>query len=262
MFSKKEITQLNKELINILRKDKAVELFCLHGSRACGRETKNSDLDYYILFNGIAKKVIPRIVDIIEKTQLRNKSVSLDLVNKVGFYGSHFSLDGRKVSFHFLEKKRLDEIMNDVFKNEELLLKYQGFVRGWVQEAKPLFDRKKVFAKYKKKAKINPNLREELIDKRISTLTTLLPYLKDVAEKQYYVFYDYLRLYIKTIVELYYFKNKGFQISHFKAFKKDLKIFKPNISKELEYLMEMPNTKDYRLKKVEVISKVIKKLKK
>ena len=261
MFTKKEIESLNQEIIEVVSKDSSVNVFCLHGSRSVGRHTKDSDLDYYVLFNGNGKTFIPRFVKkVSKKTALDLVKYHLHLRKLIGFYGSHFSLDGKKVSIHFLETKDLKANLLRLFASEEDFSKQQGFARGWVEEAKVLYDPKKIFVDFKKKVKFDVKFRKEQIEKKSAIFKNLLPYMKNAAEKDYFVYYDYLRIMLKFLIDLYYLKNKGYQISHFKGLKADLKNFKPKIGKELQYLMEKPNCGIYRKNKVKVIEKVFRKL--
>jgi len=63
------------------------------------------------------------------------------------------------------------------------------------------------------------------------------------------------------VSDVLYLKNKAFQISYNKALKKDIKKLKPNIEKELLYLIEKPNKGKYFKNKLNIIKKVLKRLK-
>ncbi|MBW2981988.1 hypothetical protein KY343_03855 [Candidatus Woesearchaeota archaeon] len=261
MFSKKEIKTLSNELVSLLKKIDYVDLFCFHGSRAAGRAAKDSDLDYYILFRGNFKKRIPKLFDLIGKETSLDKKDYFLKNDFVDFYGTHFVLQGKKVSIHFLEANSFEKYLKSLFKNEKMFNKYQPFVKGWIVEAIPLYDPKNLFIKFKKYVKFDIKFQKEAINKKLNLIKLMLPYAEKEARKNLYIFYHNLNCIINLIIDILYLKNKSFQISYFKALKNDIKKFKPNIEKELLYLIEKPNKEKYLKNKISIIKRIVKKLK-
>lgn len=265
MFTKKEINGLIKELKNFVRNVDYIDLFCLHGSRAAGRATKESDIDFYILFKGNANKIVPKLFHLIDKKTSLDKKEYFLKIRFADFYGSHFELNGKGVSIHFLETNVFERKLKSLFKNEDNFKKYQYYARGWILEAIPLYNPKKLFKKFKKYCKFNIKFQKDLINKKISALKLILPFakktIKNAIKRGVYTFYFDLDELIRLIIDTIYLRNKAFQFSYHKTLKQDLKKFKPNIEKGLKYIIEKPNEKHYMQRKINVVQEIIKKLK-
>lgn len=255
MFSDKEIKDLSKELIKLAENHKFIDLLCIHGSRNSGRATKNSDLDYYIIVNLPENKVMDWICTYVDE----ETSLEVGEYYHYIFYGIHAKLDGKKVSLHVYNRHVFEERLKNLFSDK--FEENQCFARGWIEEATHLFDRKNWFKKFQKYLKWDMDFRKRRMVEGINSMNWFVGNGYDmISPKGRFVAYESLNTMVKAVIDYIYARNKMFQSKYHKSMITDFKKFKPDINKELSFLVEKPNNQAYLKRKINIVKKILEKV--
>jgi len=251
--------KLTKEIKKRVSKLLYVDAFYIHGSRAVKRHTKTSDIDYTILSKDMKYK---------KQLEIELNDI-LDIEYYPGFYGSDYwqicvwkekKLD---IGWHVLETKLLKKLTAEIFKNKTNLLKLQDNAQFLVMESLPVYDPKKLLAKFKAKLKRYPKpLADAIVKDRIKKLETKLWWMGDPCYyRNPFHFIENMKEVIFFIAQAHYAKNRKFLMNSMKRWNLDLKKFKPDIEKDL-YNLTRIDAKLSKTDKSVFLRNIVHKLKK
>ncbi|MBW3015874.1 nucleotidyltransferase domain-containing protein [Candidatus Woesearchaeota archaeon] len=249
-------TKLTQELKRRLSKLPYVDAFYIHGSRGAGRHTPISDMDYTVLIKD--KRYNNRLYKELEDI--------LELENVPGFFGDALwpvhSWEGLDVGWHVIETGYLKKLVRDIFKSKENLLKFQDQAQFLIIEAKPVYDPKGLLKLFKSRLRKYPKrLADAVVEDRIKKLETKIMWIGEHGHyRNPFHFIENMHEIILFIAQAHYAKNRAFLMNSMKRWHQDMKLFKPNIKRDLDELVKIDKN-IARYDKGKVLRRIIEKLK-
>ncbi|MBW3013486.1 nucleotidyltransferase domain-containing protein [Candidatus Woesearchaeota archaeon] len=231
--------KLTKEIKKRVQKLPYVDAFYIHGSRAVGRHTKTSDIDYTVL-----------VKDIKHKKDLEKELKDLlEIEYYPGFYGDDYweicvwkekKLD---IGWHVIETKLLTRLVTDIFKSKRNLLKLQDHAQFLIIESLPVHDPKKILAKFKAELKKYPKeLADSIVKDCVKKLRIKEWWLGDPCNyRNPFNFILDMKEILQLIATAHYARNRKFMMNSLKRWHQDLKTFKPDIEEDLYNLTRIDN---------------------
>ena len=218
-----------------------------NGSSVVGTDTPESDIDFTIIVKSKA--------DI-------NKALKL-LKSNISFLGvehdvPHFDFQ-RKIGICIYDKRTIEFFIKTLYKSKEDFIKLQNVLQHKIVEAIPIYDSNRILVKYQNSVKSYPIRIQNLV------FSDAMKFLEGTYEEWYFNnefnFIFHLPEIIEKICLAIYSKNKRLFMLPYKRLSKDLKELKPNIEKEMYFLVKGNNSKKNRDKKRLVLKEIIDKLK-
>ncbi|MBT4174189.1 hypothetical protein HOC80_00910 [archaeon] len=237
----KKIKARVKELFS----DKAYAIFN-NGSSIVSKDF--ADIDFTIIVKD--KKDIRKVINFAKKTP------EFDRVECEDPYFNLYLKGKKPIDISIFHKKHFDSIVNNLFKKD--FLKLQNIIQHKVVNSVPVYDPKKLLSKYKKKVKYPKNIQEKVFSESLKCLESYYYNYWDLGFKNEFHFMFEMNEIIEYICYALYAKNKKFCMLPFKGLHKDLKMLKPNIEKEMLFLVKGGNSN--LAKKKVVLKKIIDKL--
>lgn len=244
--------ELAMEIEKRLSKLIFVEAIFINGSVIAGTETPNSDIDFTVLVKN-RNKDTEKVVKVL------SKFIPFDCIEHEVH---HFNYEKKRVAFTILGTKDMNFISNKLFDSKDILLKFQNVVQHKIIEAKEVYDPKNFLGLYKARVSDYPEkIRKEVIKNTLKELSKIHKEWEDDGFRNSFNFVFNLPEVLEKICIVLYAKNKRFLMLPFKRLHKDLKTLKPNLEKEMYFLVDRPNTKQNIEKKIKILSRIILKLK-
>ena len=240
--------KLMSNLYGVVSRLDYVELFCMMGSVAEGTDTKESDIDFYVLLKN-----------------LKYKSHFLSQVSSIlktyGEQKHYFVYNEKRISIHIHSTSEINAKINDLFRDKKTFLDNEWVARGYVIEAIPIYNPKNIFEKYQKKVSNYPQrIKKQIIKENLSFLGTSIHYLKRGIRSPYYLI-ECLGDELKAIYRIIYALNEEYYLVSAKRVHNDLKHLKPDIKSEMDFIVKETNTQPKMNKKLEFLQKIYNKLK-
>ena len=243
----------------VLSKEKDVIAIFNNGSSAVGLETPGSDVDFVVITK---LKTEEQVLKLIGRIKKKIKFIEVERDGSSGRSGI-FSINNRRVDLAIYYKGRMEYVVNHFYDSRETFLEYQHKIKHKIVDAVEVYDPKHLLKKFKKEVERYP---QKIFDEVFKHSMELL------KENYYYWKYHGFRSefqfgfekwdIIKEICEALYAKNKRLFMLPYKRLHKDLKELKPNIEKEVYFLVRGINTQKNIAKKIKVLKIIIAKLEK
>lgn len=241
--------KLVNSLHSIVKKLDYVDLFCMMGSVVAGTDTKESDIDFYVLLKDIKFKN-----DFIKQMS--------KVLESHGEQKHYFKYKNKRISIHIHSTKEIDAKVNNLFRNKDIFIENEWIARGYIMEAFPIYNPKKIFERYQEKIKHYPKkIKRQIIGEDLEFLKMSIHFLKRGIRSSYY-FMDCLKDDLKAIYQILYALNDSYYLPFSKRVHNDLNYLKPGIKKELDYITIESNTQKKMKRKLELLEKIYNRLKK
>ena len=250
----KEVCDKVKE---VLSKESEVLAVFNNGSSIVGMDTSGSDLDFVVIME--TDKGENKIVKILRK----NFEVFKNEENPEIEVEEQFNVSGRRADFTFISKNRIEEKVNNFYKNSANFLEMQHFVKHKIVDSVVVYDPNKLLNKWKKIVESYPKkIMKDVFDSQIYSLKENLFYWKNHGFRNEFQFgFEYWDV-MKAICQALYAKNNCMFMLPYKRIHNDLKELKPNIEKEMYQLVRGKNNQRMINKKIEIVKKILSKLEK
>ncbi|MCL5429968.1 MAG: nucleotidyltransferase domain-containing protein [Candidatus Marsarchaeota archaeon] len=218
-----------------------------NGSTIAGTETNDSDIDFTVLVKSKA--------DVNRALKLLKTSIKFVFID----HGvPTFKFNGKRIGVTIWEKRKADYFVNSLYKSSKDLLEWQGTVQHKIVEAIPVYDPENLLKLYQNRVSKYPQRIQSVVySNAINTLDSIY---NGWAFRNEFHFAFELPTIIETICLAIYSKNRRLYMRPFKRAHKDLKELKPNIEKEMYFLVSGTNSKKNRDSKKRVLKKIINKL--
>jgi len=217
-----------------------------NGSSVAGTDLPESDIDFTI---------------IVKNKEYVNKALNL-LKKNIKFLGVEHEVPyfefKKKLGICVYDKKTMDSFVKILYKSKEDFLQWQKVIQHKVVEAMPLYDPENILKAYQKRVAMYPRRIQRAV------FSDSIGYLKDVYEEWNFAnefnFIFHLPEIIENICLALYSKNRRLFMIPYKRLHKDLKELKPNIEKEMYFMVRGNNSKKNREEKKQVLKHIIDKL--
>lgn len=252
-------TDLTQKIKRRVEKLPYVEAFYIHGSRAVGRNSPTSDIDYMFLLKNHKTdddKLINALRDLIEFKPMP------------GWYPEQTwivasrndkKLKFNDIGFHTATTKEILNRFSKLFKSKDYLLKNQDNAQFLIAEAKAVYDPrgyvkklKKLISKYPKK------LSDEIVQDMVQKLKVKLMWVDPWIPRNKYSFINDVRDIVWFIAVAHYAKNRAFLMNSMKRWHQDMKSFKPSLKGDLDKLLSIDSGFS-KVNKAKYLKRIIKK---
>ena len=217
-----------------------------NGSSVAGTDLPESDIDFTI---------------IVKNKEYVNKALNL-LKKNIKFLGVEHEVPyfefKKKLGICVYDKKTMDSFVKILYKSKDDFLQWQKVIQHKVVEAVPIYDPGNILKAYQKRVGMYPRRIQRAV------FSDSIGYLKDVYEEWNFAnefnFIFHLPEIIENICLALYSKNRRLFMIPYKRLHKDLKELKPNIEKEMYFMVRGNNSKKNREEKKQVLKHIIDKL--
>lgn len=244
--------EICKKLKSVLIKFPKLIAIFNNGSTIVGTDTPESDIDFTIIVKN--KNDISKVLSILKKNF---KFLGID--HEVPL----FKYKKRELAICVYDKKTMDFFVNVLYKSKDDFLRWQDTLQHKIIEAIPIYDPQKLLSKYKKKVLLYPTkIQKEVFSDSIKALKEIFEEWTNYRFKNEFNFIFHLPEILEKICLAIYSKNKKLFMIPYKRLDKDLKELKPNIEKEIYFLVKGTNSKKNLEEKKRILKKIIIKLEK
>ncbi|MBT7102655.1 hypothetical protein HN935_04050 [archaeon] len=244
-----------EEIRKVLSGEKEVLAIFNNGSSVVGLDTLGSDVDFVaILKKGEDEKRVLKILRKTFRTFKNEENPEVDVEEQ-------FDVFGRRADVTFISLKDMENKINSFYKKKENLLELQHFIKHKIIDSVAVYDPGKFLVKWKKEIERYPKkIFDEVFNYSIKSIKENLFYWKHHQFRNEFQFCFEEWEMIEPICRAIYAKNRTLFMLPYKRLSTDLKMFKPNIEKEMYGLIKGTNTPTIIKKKIKIVERILDKL--
>ncbi|MFH0905742.1 MAG: hypothetical protein V1824_00210, partial [archaeon] len=216
------------------------------------------DIDYTIII-----KNKNQVINTIKKMSKKLNFIDIEKGDSIKskYISVHFLINNKLVDIAFFYKDNMDKFVNCLYKSKDNFLKYQHMLKHKIIDSIAVYDPNNLLISYKTKVnKFSKNITEKVYNDSMNCLKeNLYAWKSQDFRNQFHFSYELQEIILNICLALYV-KNKKLFMLPYKRLHKDLKLLKPNIEKEMYFLINGNNSKNQISKKIKTLEKIINKL--
>ena len=256
-----DFSNLTNDLLEASKTNDFIIGFWIRGSRAVGRETANSDIDYVFLVK--EKKDYKKVEKLLDNFLIKT---NMPAYLGDGTWDEWQLKNGQDIGIRFYTFDEIKNTVNKFYKNQDYFLDNMDTIQNVIVESNMLYDPKGKILKLKEKVENKPedfllDIAERLI---IRLENKLVQWEGDrgVAKGPFQHISDMWHI-IREIVFSHYLLNYEFSMNAMKRYHTgDLERFKPNIVKEMKIMVDIDYDLSNEKEKIKTLKKIIRKYRK
>lgn len=259
--SNMDFQDLTNDLLEVSKSNDFIIGFWIRGSRAVGRETSNSDIDYIFLTKD--KKDFLKVEKLLDKFLIKT---NMPAYLGDGTWDEWQLKNGQDIGMRFYNYDEINYVVKNFYKNQDFFLENMDLIQNVIVESKILYDPKNKVSKLKEKIENKPqdfllDVAERLIVRLENKLVQWVG-ARGIAKGPFQHISDMWHI-IRELVFSHYLLNYEFSMNAMKRYHTgDLERFKPNVVKEMKIMVNIDYELTNEQEKIKTLKQIIRKYRK